>query len=295
MTDRPSRASDRPAVAPESLYRERRLAEAYPGLDEDDLEAFVSALEALPDRGPRMERLWTYLDRLVDLGTRSRVAVIGCGPRPHTLDWLVAKGLQAVGVEPVASFAQAGRAWLVGRQPTTAEILEGSAEKLPLADGGHDLIFCESVLEHVDSPRRSLEEMHRVLAPGGLLLVVTTNRYALRLRGDNGEFNRRWFNWFPPLVRESYVFRQLHYEPGLANHTSRPAVHWFSYSELCGLGRDAGFGRFYSLLDLLRPSDPSVRRSPLRRLVLRPVQHNPWLRALALTQVGGTVVMLKRG
>jgi hypothetical protein len=100
-------------------------------------------------------------------------------------------------------------------------------------------------------------------------------------------------------VKESYVFRHLHHDPTLANGTERPAVHWFTYAELCRLGREAGFSSFYSVLDV-RPPNPSTfsGSEPARRLKARAlalVQTRPWLRALALTQRGGLIFMVKRG
>ena len=47
------------------------------------------------------------------------------------------------------------------------------------------------------------------------------------------------------------MFQMLHYEPQLANYNARPAVHWFSFPDLCRLGREAGFAQFYSPLDLI--------------------------------------------
>jgi hypothetical protein len=95
-------------------------------------------------------------------------------------------------------------------------------------------------------------------------------------------------------MEESYVFRHLHQEPRLANYSLRPAVHWFTYAELCSLGRYSGFAQFYSMLDLMMPDDPTVARKWWRRVLLRPLQHNAWLRALALTQIGHAIAMLKR-
>jgi ubiquinone/menaquinone biosynthesis C-methylase UbiE len=151
------------------------------------------------------------------------------------------------------------------------------------------------VLEHVDSPTRSLEEMHRVLRPGGIAFVVTTNRHCISLAGWNAEFNVRFFNWLPQVVKESYTFRHLHYEPRLANYTARPAVHWYTYSDLCKLGRNAGFTQFYSPLDLLASDDERFRNSPLRRLLLARMKSSAWVRSLvlSLTYYGGMVIMLK--
>jgi hypothetical protein len=95
-------------------------------------------------------------------------------------------------------------------------------------------------------------------------------------------------------VKEGYVFQHLHYRPELANFSSRPAVHWLSFADLCSRGRDAGFSQFYSPLDLMRIEDQIIQRSALRKFVLPRIQSNPWLRALALTQVGGSIFMMKR-
>jgi hypothetical protein len=69
-------------------------------------------------------------------------------------------------------------------------------------------------------------------------------------------------------------------------------VHWFTYGSLCRIGREAGFAHFYSLLDVLRPGDRAVARR--RAWWLSWAQRKPWLRALALTQLGHTIVMVKR-
>lgn len=153
----------------------------------------------------------------------------------------------------------------------------------------------ESVLEHVDSPPKALAESYRALAPGGILFICTSNRWKFRLSGRNSEYRVPFFNWFPDVIKESYVFQQLHYNPKHANYSVRPAVHWFSYSQLCKLGRNAGFAQFYSLLDLVEPDNPIVSKSRLRRFLLNRVRYNPWLRGLALTQTGSiSIFMLKR-
>jgi hypothetical protein len=118
------------------------------------------------------------------------------------------------------------------------------------------------------------------------------------LGGHEAEFNVPFYPWLPGIVKESYVFRHLHYDPSLANYTERPAVHWFTFAELCRLGRAAGFFQFYSHLDL-KTSEPSNfsgsdRTRRLKAKVLIHVQRNPWLRALALSQRGGMIFMVKR-
>lgn len=273
-----------------TIYGERKLAQGHPDNYTLDLEGYVRSVSARPDDRPRIERMLTYMGRLIDLTRVRNVLVLGCGPLPAPIKILREKGFHAVGVEPVQSFVDKAREFL-GQD---AEVLTGVAEKIPLPDESQDIVFFESVLEHVDSPFLALREIHRVTAPGGLLFVVTTNRYRVSPTGYNAEFNIPFYNWFPRLVQESYVFQHLHYRPHLANRVSRPAVHWWSYADLCAAGRTAGFAQFYSPLDLVRETDQVIARSAFRRLALRHLQRNAWLRALALRQVGDTIFMWKR-
>jgi len=51
---------------------------------------------------------------------------------------------------------------------------------------------------------------------------------------------------------------------------------------------------FYSRIDCLLPTDGSIEKSLVRRLALRLVQRNPWLRSMALLQFGNAAFMMKR-
>lgn len=43
---------------------------------------------------------------------------------------------------------------------------------IPVDDGSFDAVMCTEVLEHVPDPVATLKELHRVLKPGGLLLIT---------------------------------------------------------------------------------------------------------------------------
>jgi SAM-dependent methyltransferase len=244
----------------------------HPDLEKRSLRVYTASVEARPGEDARISQVLRDLEALLDLEALRATLVVGCGPAP------------------IPSFVDAARAFL----GTPEAVLQGTAEALPVPDETVDLIFLESVLEHVDSPRRALEEAHRVLRPGGVVFITTTNRHALN--PTCAEFNVPFFGWLPRLVKESYVFFHLHYRPWLANYTERPAVHWFTFTDLCVLGRDAGFANFYSHLDLrfnaAKPGASAATR--LRSLLLRGIQANPLLRTLALTQRGGVIFMTKR-
>ena len=51
----------------------------------------------------------------------------------------------------------------------------------PLADADFDVVMCMSVLEHLEAPQRTLDEFHRVLAPGGVLLLNVPTWWGKRM------------------------------------------------------------------------------------------------------------------
>jgi ubiquinone/menaquinone biosynthesis C-methylase UbiE len=53
-----------------------------------------------------------------------------------------------------------------------ADLREGDAEQLPLPDASFDTVVCALSLCSIPHPAAALAEMHRVLVPGGTLLLV---------------------------------------------------------------------------------------------------------------------------
>ena len=50
--------------------------------------------------------------------------------------------------------------------------VEADLTRLPFGDGEFDIVICSHVLEHVPDDRVAIREMKRVLAPGGVALVL---------------------------------------------------------------------------------------------------------------------------
>ncbi|HEX8263165.1 MAG TPA: class I SAM-dependent methyltransferase [Allosphingosinicella sp.] len=275
------------AKAYSRLYEGRKLAQAYPDLDAIATEHFA----ATPMGAGTIADTLEIIERLVDLPETSKsVAIVGCGPLPASLKAIQGLGYDAVGVEPVPGFVATAREFL---GESGAQVVEGAAEKLPFEDESLAVVLLESVLEHVDSPSKSLAEAYRVLAPGGVAFIETSNRRRFHPLGKNGEYNLPFYNFYPKTVKEAIVHHHLHFNPKLANYSTRPAVHWFTYADLCARGREAGFHRFYARFDGWDTDDPSAG-SRLRRAILRMIKYSPFFRTLALLQYGGAVFMLKR-
>jgi SAM-dependent methyltransferase len=49
----------------------------------------------------------------------------------------------------------------------------GDAQLLGIRDASFDVVLCTEVLEHLPEPQRAIDEMFRVLTPGGQLLLTT--------------------------------------------------------------------------------------------------------------------------
>ena len=64
----------------------------------------------------------------------------------------------------------------------------GDAHALPFPDGTFEQILCTEVLEHLNAPQQAIDEMWRVLAPGGTLILTT--RFVFPLHDVPGDFFR---------------------------------------------------------------------------------------------------------
>ena len=79
------------------------------------------------------------------------------------------------------------------RRGRDVRILDATAESLPLADHSVDTVVATFVLCTVDDPQRALDEIHRVLRPGGELLFVEHVRaHTPRLAGWQDRLSEPW-------------------------------------------------------------------------------------------------------
>lgn len=93
---------------------------------------------------------------------------------------LARRGCIMEGVEPVEGALHTAR--LHARKQGLGQNIhytQGTGEALPYADGSFSTIICLDVLEHVADLKRTIEEIARVLAPGGIFVFDTINRTLL--------------------------------------------------------------------------------------------------------------------
>ncbi|MES2216177.1 MAG: class I SAM-dependent methyltransferase [Patescibacteria group bacterium] len=77
---------------------------------------------------------------------------------------------------------------------------QGSITDLPFDDHSHDLVICSDVIEHIPDDLVAIQEMARVLRPGGTLIISTPY---------NSTYNQRIFRKFdhqrPGYTTEKYM------------------------------------------------------------------------------------------
>jgi SAM-dependent methyltransferase len=117
-----------------------------------------------------------HLLRLVDFAAwRDRdVLDVGCGPGVEVVRFARA-GARVTGVDaaPNAIALAAANAAQQGVHPTL-DVADGEA--LPYADRSFDFVYAHGVVQYAADDRKVIAECHRVLRPGGLLLVQVYNR-----------------------------------------------------------------------------------------------------------------------
>jgi SAM-dependent methyltransferase len=125
--------------------------------------------------GPGMRGEQELAERMLDLSPGDCVLDVGCGPGSFTRRFAEAvdPGF-AFGLD--ASKPMLTRAVAVGVRPNLAYV-RADAAALPFRDRSFEAICCFAALHLIERPWAALDEMARVLAPGGrLALLASLNR-----------------------------------------------------------------------------------------------------------------------
>jgi ubiquinone/menaquinone biosynthesis C-methylase UbiE len=144
----------------------------------EEAEAYASMDHSAPNAA--------FVERLFELGARGRMLDIGTGPGQIPL--LVCArdpSARVIGVDLSEHMLRHARA--EGDASPYADRLEyrlGDAKALAFADAHFDVVYSNTILHHIPDPLPFLREAHRVLRPGGALLIRDLFRPATLERVD---------------------------------------------------------------------------------------------------------------
>ncbi|RDV82863.1 class I SAM-dependent methyltransferase [Ammonifex thiophilus] len=126
---------------------------------------------------------WRCLQKLLSLRPGEKVLDAGCGTGIVSRA-LAADGAEVTGIDISPAMLAVAREKSAG---TDITYLEGDITSLPFPDASYDAVVCFTTLEFVAEPERALEEMWRVLKPGGRLIVGVLNRQSSWARRRKGK------------------------------------------------------------------------------------------------------------
>ncbi len=208
------------------------------------------------------------------------VADIGCGAGTQCLVW-AELGHRIHGIEVNGPLVELARE-RASQAGYAIDFRIGSAVELPWADESMDVCVALELLEHVADWKGCLNEYARVLRPGGVLFMSTSNK----LCPVQHEFNLPLYSWYPGRIKRHFERLSVTTRPDLANYAKYPAVNWFSFYSLRAVLAAHGFRSF----DRFDVTDLSTK-GMLAKFVLSCFQAIPLLRWLGHVASPGTIVV----
>jgi ubiquinone/menaquinone biosynthesis C-methylase UbiE len=132
----------------------------------------------------------SFVKKLKKHAGQGTIIDVGCGP--GYLLQAIAKEFpnnNLVGVDISKEMVERARVNLDSTgQGGRTEFKQGSADKLPFNDDTQDFVVSTLSLHHWADPQASFNEIHRVLKPGGQMLILDLRRDARRIFS--------WLIWF---------------------------------------------------------------------------------------------------
>lgn len=136
-------------------------------------------------QGPGMAEEIRIARLLLGLGPGDRVLDIACGPGNFSRAFATTVGASGivVGLDASRTMLERGAADLRRSGIDNLALIRGDATALPFLDDGFDAVCCFAALHLFDDPFGGLDEMARVLAPGGRIALMTSVQRQLAPRG----------------------------------------------------------------------------------------------------------------
>ena len=151
---------------------------------------------------------------------------VGCGAGDG-FALLHAAGAVVVGVDRDATLVRRAAERAVDERE---RCVVGDARALLFADASFDAVTCRYVLQHIEHPEQVVDEMRRVLKPGGMISVLDADWASVSIAGGDVDLERRLMRLnSTTLLRNGTAGRQL---PGLLRAGGFVNVSRQSFAEL---------------------------------------------------------------
>lgn len=105
---------------------------------------------------------------------------VGCGKAVDGAR-LGEKGAKVIGLEPSKIMIVRAKEYLSENHARVA-LAQGMGENLPFKPNSFDKVMCKGSLDHFFSPSKTMEELARVLKPGGEMIISIANFNSLGFR-----------------------------------------------------------------------------------------------------------------
>ena len=213
---------------------------------------------------------WRYIGPLLARrpvgrgGGAGDVLDLACGSGHQTLAWSE-RGFRVAGLDFDRDLMIAGRTRLARAGVAAAAWTQADATSLPYRSGSFDVVFNNSLLEHVPAWRRVLAETARVLRPGGIFVMYTTNRASPRQQEVN---HFPFYSWLPDPIQRRVLAWIMEHRRDLVNFTDYPAVNWFTFGGMRRAFREVGLEP-YDRLDLMAREHVGGAKGALAAMMAR--------------------------
>jgi ubiquinone/menaquinone biosynthesis C-methylase UbiE len=165
------------------------------------------------DAANALESIQTYRRTMLELcppakGQRALDVGCGIGHSTITLSHLTGTSGAVVGVDRSETFvAEARRRAAEVAAPVSYQV--GDAQRLHFEEQSFDLCRTERVLMYLDRPEQALDEMLRVLRPGGMFAVFEFDYEGIVVDAPDRRFTRRVVRLIADSIPSPWIGRQL--------------------------------------------------------------------------------------
>jgi SAM-dependent methyltransferase len=179
------------------------------GMMEFDAEAAsrVEAAYLTPDIVAQRDRVRAMLA----LQRGERVLDVGVGPGFLAAEMAgeVGPDGRVSGIDPSEAMLEMAARRDLGEDAAGLELRLGGVERIPYADGSFDAVVTTQVLEYVADIAGALAEIHRVLRPGGRVLVLDTDWDSLVWHAPDDELMTRVVTAWDEHLADPHLPRRL--------------------------------------------------------------------------------------